>query len=100
MTRKDYVLIAEAIRTLPEFSKTVVNFTAEQRREVAEHFAHALRGTNPAFSPSRFIAAATLPTLGRDVAPAQPESCDYPGCALHTWHLGWHRSEDGFALAS
>ena len=26
------------------------------------------------------------------------DTCDWPGCALTAWHLGWHRQEDGIAL--
>lgn len=62
MTRKDFRLIAETIRSLPSFETfhqdgtryptDVVNFDAVCRR-----FAEALRSTNPRFNAERFIAA-------------------------------------------
>lgn len=48
MSRKDFILIADAIR---EFS-----MPTEQRRQLAEHFAKYLRGTNYNFMSGRFVA--------------------------------------------
>jgi hypothetical protein len=50
MTKKDFVLIADAIRgfVMPH----------DQRRRLAEHFASFLRGTNPNFLAGRFISYA------------------------------------------
>lgn len=50
-SRKDYVLIARAIR------EQIRN--ADERRRAAEALCIALRGTNPRFDASRFMAAAT-----------------------------------------
>ena len=61
MTRKDFNLIAEVIRTMPTFDATaqadgpeieVLRFSALYHR-----FAEALATTNPKFNKDRFIAA-------------------------------------------
>lgn len=59
---RHYVLIAQTIASLeiPETEYSIRNM-------IADHFADALRGTNPQFDRSRFIAAALgNPSNGRD----------------------------------
>jgi len=59
MTRKDYELLAEAIRgSLLEsvWSAAKVNYT-EQHKVIALHVADALEWDNPRFSRDRFLAA-------------------------------------------
>jgi hypothetical protein len=53
MSRKHFILIAEAIRNL--------RLTNEQRIDVAYAMADVLQATNPRFNRSRFISAATMP---------------------------------------
>jgi hypothetical protein len=60
MTRKDYVLIAEAIKRAHNEGEV----SAECRRgtfEAAHYIAFALRRTNPRFEKSRFMAACGFP---------------------------------------
>lgn len=52
MSRKDFILIAETIRTSP-------NLTDSARRLFAEDMADALATTNARFDRGRFVAAAT-----------------------------------------
>jgi hypothetical protein len=56
MTRKDFTLIADTIRSLPSFSTPrcgdVVRFDV-----VVNRFADALTSTNARFDRSRFVAA-------------------------------------------
>jgi hypothetical protein len=75
-THKDYVLIADTIARLdlhlPSCDRSACNGEAVghsfRRESIANEFADALRGTNPAFDYARFIAAATgKPTTRRDV---------------------------------
>jgi len=57
MTKKDYVLIANAIRAAHgETGSHVVIRTAE-------HIAEALRGSNPLFDTSKFMAAVRDPKV-------------------------------------
>jgi hypothetical protein len=51
MTRKDFELIAEAIRTFP--------ISAERKSDLAHHFSYYLMQTNDRFDPDLFHAAAT-----------------------------------------
>lgn len=51
MTRKDYELIANRIRTLP--------INGYQREEIAQAFAESLKAANKNFSPDLFIVKAT-----------------------------------------
>lgn len=54
MTRKDYVLIADALYAAAK--KLPYNLTAaEANRLIVEEIAVALAGDNPNFKPSRFI---------------------------------------------
>lgn len=56
---RHYVKLASIIAGLPE----------GQREAVAIHFADGLKGTNPAYSPTRFYSAAIgEPANGRDRA--------------------------------
>ena len=58
---RHYVRIAEIIATARG------KFGSDDARIIAEHFADALRGTNPNFDRQRFISAATgEPSNGRD----------------------------------
>ncbi len=47
MTTKDFIIIAETIRSLPE----------HMRWEAAQAFAHSLPSTNPRFNAAKFVAA-------------------------------------------
>jgi hypothetical protein len=56
MSRKDYILIAETIKSLPSF--TTKECTDAVRFEaLVNRFADALAGTNPKFDRQRFAAA-------------------------------------------
>jgi hypothetical protein len=55
MTRKDFELIAETIKTLPEFGTDPI--TEAQRETIAARFAVALDTTNTHFDRVRFIEA-------------------------------------------
>lgn len=57
LSRQDYVLIADTIANMAR--------THADRAAIADDFAYALRGTNPAFDRDRFIAAATGQPLSR-----------------------------------
>lgn len=50
MTRKDFELIAEVIKTSQYYS-------ADYRNEIARNMAQALATTNPAFNEDRFLKA-------------------------------------------
>jgi hypothetical protein len=50
MTRKDFELIAEVIKTSQYYS-------ADYRNEIARNMAQALAATNPAFNEDRFLKA-------------------------------------------
>lgn len=61
LQHRHYVLIAEAIATLPVYRGN------DCRIMVANHFANKLADTNPRFDRARFIAcAAGEPSTGRD----------------------------------
>lgn len=51
MTRKDFELIAEAIKQI------TANDYPQDRADKAQLFARVLATTNPAFNPSRFLTA-------------------------------------------
>ena len=58
---RHYVRIAEAIASIRG------KFGCDDTRIIAEHFADALRGTNPNFDRQRFVSAAMgEPSNGRD----------------------------------
>jgi hypothetical protein len=58
---RHYALLAEIIATARG------KFGQDDTRIIAEHFADALRGTNPNFDPQRFVSAAMgKPCNGRD----------------------------------
>lgn len=58
MTKRDYELIAEAIRTF-SVGKRDVQQDGEVREDLALHFSSALASTNPHFDSERFIRACT-----------------------------------------
>jgi hypothetical protein len=63
MTRAHYCLIADVIARLPHATDGINSI----RTLVADEFARALQGTNPAFDMGRFLDAANgTPRTGRD----------------------------------
>lgn len=66
MTRRDFQLIADTIRRQRSGAPHFGPLTADQADEVAREFALSLKGTNPNFDPSRFLAACA-PQTGRKV---------------------------------
>jgi hypothetical protein len=70
-THKDYVLIAETIASLsiPDAIRPGSVGETVTRLRIAEAFADALQGTNPAFDRDRFISCAFgRPMTRRDVS--------------------------------
>lgn len=59
MTRRDYVLIAEVLKTLGQDAAHCFD-SGHDRYAIADRFASALAATNPAFDAGRFIDAATM----------------------------------------
>lgn len=58
MTRKDYVLIADAIATVQgEVNRSQYSDANMVLARITEELAHELRSTNPRFDSARFIAA-------------------------------------------
>ena len=50
-----------------KIARIIASLDAEVRAEIAQHFANALRDTNPNFDASRFYDAATgTPSNGKD----------------------------------
>lgn len=65
MTRKDYILIAEAIkqaRTTVRAHPTTLVFPDQGIGITVSYIAEALADDNPSFDAERFIAACELPT--------------------------------------
>lgn len=72
MTRRDYVMIAEAIKYAPirEIHGREMIAANAMRREIVMALSHALQGDNPRFDPIRFQSACGLfdaPTSIRDL---------------------------------
>jgi len=66
LSHKDYVFLADIIASLSP--NVASDEQTRWRQYIAEQFGDALRGTNPAYSRDRFIAAATgKPYSRRDV---------------------------------
>jgi hypothetical protein len=58
MTRKDYILIAETIRTIDRATFSIYDDVAEKlRANMAGHFAAMLERDNPRFDRARFLKA-------------------------------------------
>ena len=57
MTRQDFCLIAETIRTLPVSQSDGMTFGNPVREFIARRFADNLKRTNPRFDAERFIKA-------------------------------------------
>jgi hypothetical protein len=69
MSRKDFRLIAETIRTLPSFNvKSLDDADCVRFSALVYRFADALATTNPRFDRQRFIAACN----GKDKEPEEP----------------------------
>ena len=58
MTRRDYVLIADVLKSLGQDAAHCFDDEGD-RESIARRFAEALSDANPNFDHSRFIAAAT-----------------------------------------
>lgn len=67
MTRRDYILIAETIKSIAGDGALCMDSAAD-RIALATQFAHAIAEANPNFDTARFISAATFPEDHEEVA--------------------------------